>query len=86
MKKIEKVLKAFANRRRLEILQFIKEREKASVGEIAHKISLSFKSTSKHLGVLFSADLIEREQVGLQIFYSIPSDGQRIVALILNLL
>lgn len=86
MKKIEKVLKAFANRRRLEILQFIKEREKASVGEIAHKIGLSFKSTSKHLGVLFSADLIEREQVGLQIFYNIPSDRQRMVLLILNLL
>jgi len=70
----------------LEILQFIKEREKASVGEIAHKIGLSFKSTSKHLGVLFSADLIEREQVGLQIFYNIPSDRQRMVLLILNLL
>ena len=64
---MEKILKALANRRRLKILQLLKERRRVSVTEIAGHIKLSFKSTSRHLSVLRNADLVEGEQVGLSV-------------------
>ena len=65
MKKMEKTLKALANRRRLAILKYLKNTGQASVGDIAGKIQLSFKATSKHLNILFGADILEREQKSL---------------------
>ena len=75
MRKLEKILKALANRRRLAILKYLKENKEAPVGEIAHEIDLSFKSTSKHLGVLSAVDIIEKDQRSLQMFYRL-SDNQ----------
>ena len=60
MKNLERLLKALANRRRLEILKVLKkEREgELSVGEIAERIGLSFKATSRHLSILIGADIL----------------------------
>lgn len=71
MRQYEKPLKALANKRRLEIIKFLKKEKEATVGEIASHIKLSFKATSKHLAVLFSADIVEREQRSLSSFYFI---------------
>lgn len=69
MWEMERVLKALANRRRLAIAQLLKRHHELSVGEIAEKIRLSIKSTSRHLRVLAAADLVEKDQRGLQVFY-----------------
>lgn len=69
MKELEKTLKALANKRRLAIIKYIKHKREASVGDIAEEIELSFKATSKHLNVLFAADILERDQRSLQMFY-----------------
>ncbi len=71
MKETEKILKALANRRRLAILKYIHKVHRASVGDIAKEIKLSFKATSKHLGVLRSADLVDREQKNLMMLYGL---------------
>lgn len=67
----EIVLKALANRRRLEILGFLKKAGEVTVGEIAEHINLSFKSTSRHLGILAYADVLNREQRGPEAYYRI---------------
>lgn len=69
MPTIERVLKALANRRRLGIVTFLKRHRELSVSEIAEKIRLSFKSTSRHLAVLSAADLVEKDQRGVQVYY-----------------
>lgn len=73
-KELETSLKALANRRRLSIIRFIKNKKEVSVGNVASEIELSFKSTSRHLSVLFSAGILEKEQRSLQVFYSLASD------------
>lgn len=70
-KELEKVLKAFANKRRIEIIRYIRMKRKATVGEIADEVNLSFKGVSKNLRVLYSAGILEREQNGLQVTYQI---------------
>lgn len=81
--KMEKLLKALANRRRLAILKFLKEKKEASVGEIAHQIKLSFKATSKHLYILSVADLVEKEQMGLQVFYRLSKEKKPLIDFLL---
>jgi ArsR family transcriptional regulator, arsenate/arsenite/antimonite-responsive transcriptional repressor len=85
MKEREKILKAFANRRRLAILAYLKKDE-ANVSDIASVISLSVRSTSKHLGVLFNAGVIEKEQRGPEMFYRIAEDLHEITRSILKLI
>lgn len=68
-RELEKRLKALANRRRLAILRILKTRPKESVGVIADNIKLSFKSTSRHLAVLYAAGIVEREQVSITVYY-----------------
>jgi len=73
LKQAERTLKALANRRRLSILRYLQTHPRATVGELAEAIKLSFKSTSRHLSVLSGADLIEREQRSLNVHYALAT-------------
>ncbi|MBI2592571.1 MAG: winged helix-turn-helix transcriptional regulator [Candidatus Colwellbacteria bacterium] len=86
MKELERVLKALANRRRLAILKYLKQNREAAVGEIASEIKLSFKATSKHLRILDSLDIVERDQKSLQMFYRLAPNQKPAVRHILSLL
>lgn len=72
-KELERVLKAVANKRRLAILRFLKKRKEATVGAVAEVIKLSFKSTSRHLSVLAAADIVEREQRSVEVYYRLAN-------------
>ncbi len=85
MKNLESQLKALANNRRLRILRFLQKIHKASVTDIAREIHLSFKSTSRHLAVLRSAEFVEKEQQSLIVFYSLANPLEPIVKQIINL-
>ena len=69
-KEYEKTLKALANQRRLRIIKYLKIKRSATVSAIAEHLKLSFKSTSKHLAVLFNAGILDKEQKSLSMFYS----------------
>ena len=86
MRELEKKLKALANRRRLAILAYLKKEREATVGEIAREINLSFKATSKHLGILSAVDILEKDQRSLQMFYRFCSNQAPAVRHILSIL
>ena len=69
VREVEKIIKALANRRRLAILKYLRRVNRATVGSVAEEIKLSFKATSKHLGVLSAAGLVESEKIGLRVDY-----------------
>ena len=69
MKEYERILKALANRRRLSIVALLKRRNEATVGDIAEHIKLSPTSTSKHLNILARADILDKRQQGLEVYY-----------------
>ena len=85
MKELERSLKALANKRRLAILKYLKQEKEAPVGEIAGAIKLSLRATSKHLGILASADIVEKDQRSLQIFYSLSGNQKPIVKTALSI-
>ena len=86
MKEHERVLKALANRRRLLIVSFLKRRNEATVGVIAEYLNLSFKSTSKHLGILAKSDILEKCQQGLEVFYFLHPKLAKLSSLVLSCL
>ena len=85
-RRLEKVLKAMGNRRRIVILAHLKKANTASVGGIAEAINISFKATSKHLGILYSADIVEREQTSVTMNYSISESLSPAARSVLDLL
>jgi len=85
-KELEKVLKALANKRRVAILKYLKHEGRASVGNIAAAIKLSFKATSKHLMILSNVDIVEKEQKSLTMFYFLPQKSHPVVAKLLSIL
>ncbi len=70
---IEKMLKAVANKRRLKILKYLDKNGLSNVGDISKFIKLSMKATSKHLQILSSVDLVEREQKALYVYYDLST-------------
>ena len=68
-KENEKIFKALANRRRLAIIAYLKKDKEATVGEVARKLKLSFNATSKHLRILYLADIVEEDQRALEVYY-----------------
>ena len=84
MRDIEKILKALANRRRLAIVKYLKRKKTANVGNIAEHIQLSYKATSKHLAVLYAADIVEKEQRSLKMWYCLSSRPHHISKYISN--
>ena len=83
-RELEKQLKALANRRRLLILTYLKGHREAAVGDISDAINLSFKATSKHLGVLAAADIVDKEQRSLQMWYRLSQSIHHVSKYISN--
>jgi DNA-binding transcriptional ArsR family regulator len=73
-KELERMFKAFANKRRLAIIRYVRKQREASVGDIASEIKLSFNATSKHLLLLSAANILDKEQRSLQMFYRIADE------------
>jgi len=86
MKKLERILKALANKRRLAILRYLKKEKEASVSAIADEIRLSLHATSKHLRILAAADIVEKEQRSLQMFYRLLSPQKSVIRDVISIL
>jgi len=84
MKYPEKILKALANKRRLAIIRYLKTKKEASVGDIAEHIKLSFKSTSRHLAILSGADILDKEQRNVSVFYSLASNLPNLAGVVIS--
>lgn len=74
LKNLSRKFKALGNERRLNIVKELLKHEKLTVGELSEKISLSFRSTSKHLKVLESNGFVSWKQIGTNMYYFIVTE------------
>lgn len=72
------VCKIFANAKRLEIINMLKERE-MSAAELLEQTGLSKANLSQHMAVLKSKGVINTKRDGVNVFYAI-SDAKIIQA------
>ena len=83
-RKLERLNKTVANRRRLAILAYLKKEGEAAVWDIAQTLKLSVKATSQHLGVLRASDLVLWEQRSLEVFYRLAPPPHPVIAAVLK--
>lgn len=81
---VAKVLKALANYRRLDILLTLKKEKDLTVGDISEYIHLSFKSTSRHLAILAATSIIDKEQIGLEVYCKLSPDMPQLARYVLS--
>ncbi len=86
MKDYEKILKALTNRRRLQIIKYLKDKKFATVTMMAEHLKLSFKSTSKHLALMFGAGIVDKEHKNLSMFYSVADPLPKIAKQVIDLI
>ncbi len=68
-----KLLKALANKKRLEILYHLRGQE-LKVGEMERLVNLSQSALSQHLAVLRKENIVKTRREAQTIFYSIQSE------------
>ena len=66
------ICKIFANAKRMEIINVLKDRE-VSASDLIEKIGLSKANLSQHMGVLRSKGVVLARREGLSIFYRIAN-------------
>ena len=71
MKKYEKILKVLANINRLKILSYLVRHTNVAVVDIAEHCNISYKAVSKHLGMLYHADIVDRSRRQAEVHYRI---------------
>ena len=70
-----KVFKALSDRNRLRIMKML-EVKAMCVCEITAVLNLAPSTVSKHLSLLYEADLIEDKKEGRWVNYSLPGKGR----------
>ena len=61
---MERVVKGFANHRRLDILLLLKKNPELSVDEIAERLSIGYENASEHIRKLAIAGLVLKRSDG----------------------
>ncbi len=73
MIQLDKVSKAFSDRNRLKILQYLGDGQK-NVGEVAEKLNVEENLASHHLRVLAALGFLKNDKKGREVFYKINKE------------
>lgn len=84
LKEWTRVFKGLANLSRLKIIELLSKERELSVSEIAQKIHVTIKGTSKHLSILSHLDILDRDGRAGQVFYSLNDEMRKDVRSILQ--
>lgn len=77
-RELERAYKAVANRKRIAVVRFLKSTGPMTVGDIASAIKLSFKATSRHLQILYSAGFLISEREGINVRYALNPQSEHV--------
>ncbi len=63
-RQLERIVKGFANHRRIQIMQLIEKDFHLNVLEVAERLNINFKTASEHLRRLTIAGLVDKRNIG----------------------
>ena len=76
---LERIVKGFANHRRIEILELLAKRPELSVAEIADKVKSNFKTTSEYIRKMAIAGLLMKRSDSKNIRHKLTKRGELIL-------
>lgn len=79
-KKIEKIVKGFANHRRIQILQLLSKSKNLSVDQISQNLMVDFYTISDHLRKLSDTGIIEKRYKGRFVLHNLTKRGKLILS------
>lgn len=78
-RRLERIVKGFANHRRLEILDLLNRAPELSVDEIAERLHLGYENASDHLRKLAIAGLILKRYEGTTVRHKLTPRAETIL-------
>ncbi len=79
-RKLERIIKGFANHRRLEMLELMKRKPELSVEEISDELKLNYENASDHIRKLAIAGLVLKRYEGNSVRHKLTSRAEVILA------
>ena len=76
---IERVVKGFANHRRIYMLDLLKREPELSVEEIAEKMRIGYQNASDHIRKLAIAGLVAKRSDGYAVRHKLTSRAESIL-------
>ena len=77
--KLERIIKGFANHRRLQILDLLKREPELSVEDIAKKLNIGYENTSDHIRKLAIAGLVMKRNSGTSVCHKLTTRAESIL-------
>ncbi len=78
-RKIERMVKGFANHRRIQILELLKKEPELSVENIAEKLHIGYENTSDHVRKLAIAGLVMKRNEGPSVRHKLTPRGESVL-------
>lgn len=72
---LERIVKGFANHRRIEILELLKKSPEMSLADIAKILDINFRTASEHLRKMATAGFVLKRSEGLVVRHRITERG-----------
>ena len=77
--KLERIIKGFANHRRLEILNLLKTKPGLSVDNIAEILRIGYQNASDHIRKLYIAGLVSKKSLGTSVVHQLTHRAEAIL-------
>ena len=78
-RELERLVKGFANHRRLQILELLKKTPELSVDDVATSLNVHFKTVSEHIRRLAIAGLVLKRNQGNYVRHRLTSRAESIL-------
>lgn len=78
-KQLERLVRGFANHRRVEIMELLKRSPELSVAEIAEMLNVNFKTVSEHTRRLAIAGLVLKRYEGHAVRHKLSKRGTQVL-------
>ena len=72
---LERIVKGFANHRRIEILEVLKSKPELSLVDLSEILNINFRTASDHIRKLTVAGLVIKRSDGLNVRHKITEKG-----------
>jgi predicted transcriptional regulator len=79
LRQLERIVKGFANHRRIQILQLLDSSPELSLFEIANTLRINFKTASEHVRRLAIAGLVMKRNEGNMVRHALSDRGKSIL-------
>ena len=78
-RKIERVVKGFANHRRIQILNLLSKEPELSVDDIAEELNLGYENASDHIRKLAIAGLVMKRSDGTSVRHKLTPHAESVL-------